>query len=178
MSTLVHPNQTRYVLGRNITDNIIIAQEVLNRFAYASGKKGYMAWKIYLSKAYDRLNWSFIATVLLDVGIDGSLHRLLMHCITTVRYRAIVYGETSLITPYSGLRQGDPLYPYIFVLCLDKLSRRIDHMVQAKLWKLVCAARSGPPISHMFFADDLILFVEASPNQMLLIKSALHEFCD
>ncbi|VVA35314.1 PREDICTED: reverse mRNAase, partial [Prunus dulcis] len=64
MTKLVSPNQVSFVPGRQITDNIIVAQEVLHKFKNAKGKKGFIAWKIDLSKAYDRMQWPFIREVL------------------------------------------------------------------------------------------------------------------
>lgn len=102
-----------------------------------------------------------------------------MQCITTVTYRILVNGALSdLVIPTCGIRQGDPLSPYLFVLCMDKFLRLIDDYMAKKLWKLVRASRSGLLISHLFFADDLILFAEASINQMILVKQCLDLFCE
>lgn len=175
---IIHPNQTSFVPGRNISDNIIIAQELLHRYQLATGRTTYFAWKIDLSKAYDRLRWEFIDAVIQDIGTPNNLKNLIMQCITQVRYRIMVNGALSdVVVPTCGIRQGDPLSPYIFVLCMDKLSRLIDDLVARKLWRSPKAARSGPSISHLFFADDLILFAEASINQMLIVKECLDIFC-
>ena len=82
MTNLISPNQVSFVPGRHITDNIIVAQEMLHKFKSSKGKKGFVAWKIDLSKAYDRLNWNFIRNVLREIGIRGQILELLMHCIT------------------------------------------------------------------------------------------------
>ncbi|VVA40654.1 PREDICTED: reverse mRNAase, partial [Prunus dulcis] len=153
MCKLVSPNQVSFVPGRQISDNIFIAQEVLHRFYRARGKTGYIAWKIDLSKAYDKLRWSFI-----EVIMNGEL--------------------TESFKPQRGVRQGDPLSPYLFVLCMEKLSHIIAARVLKKEWKAVRAARSGPLISHLFFADDLILFGEASIQQAMVMKNSLEEFCE
>lgn len=117
LAKIGHPNQASFIPGKNITDNIFIAQEILHRYARTTGKQGYFAWKIDLSKAYDRLRWEFIDAVLADIGVSGHLHQLIMDCISTVQYRVIVNGALSdLISPQCGIRQGDPLSPYIFVL--------------------------------------------------------------
>ncbi|CAL8132777.1 unnamed protein product [Prunus armeniaca] len=101
-----------------------------------------------------------------------------MQCIKSVRYQAILNGElTERFSPSVGIRQGDPLAPYIFVLCMEKLSHIINDHVSSGTWKSVKVARNGPAISHLFFADDLILFGEASIHQAKLMKHCLDLFC-
>lgn len=76
-----------------------------------------------------------------------------------------------------GLRQGDPLSPYLFILCLEHLGHWISRSVEEGKWKPLRASRSGPKVSHLFFADDLILFAEATIEQASYIKTGLDEFC-
>lgn len=83
MSKLISPNQVSFMPGRHITDNILIAQELMHKFQTSKGKKGFMAWKINLSKAYDRLNWNFIKYVITKVGLPPNLIHLIMACIST-----------------------------------------------------------------------------------------------
>ncbi|BFG41163.1 hypothetical protein CerSpe_274360 [Prunus speciosa] len=165
-ANLVSPNQVSFVPRRQIVDNIVVAQEMLHKFKISKGRKGFIAWKIDLSKAYDRLSWDFIREVLWEVGIRA------------VRYKAILNGElTDTLFPKCGIRQGDPLSPYLFVLCMEKLSHIIQQSVQDKAWKPVQICQSGPFISHLFFADDLILFGKASVNQAIVMKNCLDGFC-
>ncbi|KAI5334405.1 hypothetical protein L3X38_024538 [Prunus dulcis] len=91
------------------------------------------AWKIDLSKAYDRLNWGFIESVLLEVGLPNIFIQLIMQCVSTVRYQICINGElTDPFSPSSGIRQGDPLSRYHFVLCIEKLSHIIVDAVKRK----------------------------------------------
>ncbi|VVA41142.1 Hypothetical predicted protein, partial [Prunus dulcis] len=155
-----------------------VAQEMLHKFKKSKGSKGFVAWKIDLSKAYDRLNWDFIREVLWEVGIRGRILELLMQCINSVRYKVILNGElTDSFSPKCGIRQGDPLSPYLFVLCMEKLSHIIQQAVQDKAWKPVQICQSGHFISHLFFADDLILFRKGSVNQAIVMKKCLDDFC-
>lgn len=94
-------------------------------------------------------------------------------------FRVCVNGELSSTFKASrGIRQGDPLSPYLFVLCMEKLSHLIHAAVGAGKWKPVKASGYGPPISHLFFADDLILFSKASCFQARSVKKCLDVFCN
>ncbi|CAL8166302.1 unnamed protein product [Prunus armeniaca] len=179
MTKLVSPSQVSFVLGKHINDNIVVAQEMLHKFKVSNGKKGFVAWKIDLSKAYDRLSWNFIREVLWEVGIRGRILELLMSCICSVQYRAVLNGElTETFVPKCGIRQGDPLSPYIFVLCMEKLSHLIHQKVQDNIWKPVQICQRGPMVSHLFFADDLILFGKASVALAKVMKQCLDDFCN
>lgn len=79
--------------------------------------------------------------------------------------------------PCRGIRQGDPLSPYIFVLCLERLSQIINKSVEDGRWKPFTVRRNGLKISHLCFADDMLLFAEASVDQMNKIHQCLDEFC-
>ncbi|KAK3221018.1 hypothetical protein Dsin_014988 [Dipteronia sinensis] len=153
--------------------------EVLHKFKKARGKVGFIAWKIDLAKAYDRLQWHFIQKVLNDIGIEGNLNRLIMNCVSSVQFKVIMNGETSNnFRPKSGIRQCDPLSPYLFVLCMEKLSHIINQKRTEGSWKPVKISRKCPAISHMFFADDLILFGQASMQQAQVMKDCLDIFCE
>ncbi|GAU35137.1 hypothetical protein TSUD_394630 [Trifolium subterraneum] len=81
-------------------------------------------------------------------------------------------------TPTKGLRQGDPLSPYLFVLCMEFLSHIIIKNIDDGLWKPVRLSRNGPPLFHLFFADDVLLFAKATKSQALIIGSTLKRFAD
>lgn len=73
--------------GRHITDNILITQELLHKFKVTKGKKGFVAWKINLSKAYDRLSWRFIKQVLVELTLPESIVKLIMSYVSYVKYK-------------------------------------------------------------------------------------------
>ena len=84
---------------------------------------------------------------------------------------------SSSFNPNRKVYQGDPISPYLFVLCIKRLAHYISYVVHAKLWKLVKPKKNGPQISHLLFANNLILFIKASVNQAEIVKTCLNVFC-
>ncbi|KAK8663757.1 hypothetical protein V6N13_083562 [Hibiscus sabdariffa] len=130
----VRQNQASFVSGRFIQDNIIIAYEVIHSMSCKSGRKSWMAIKVNLEKAYDRLEWDFIEETLGDVGLPNRFINLIMHCVRSVSTQVLWNGEvSSTFRPSQGIHQSDPLSPYLFVLCMEKLGQTIEaHVDNAK----------------------------------------------
>ena len=95
------------------------------------GKDGLMAMKVDLEKAYDRLSWNVVADTLQDIGIPRRLLSVIMKCLTSttmqISWNGAIYDE---FRPSRGVGQGDPLSPYIFVLCMERLSHFITQEVK------------------------------------------------
>ena len=137
-----------------------------------------MALKIDLEKAYDKLEWSFVRCMLKRFNFPNILIEIIMSCITTIT-TSILFNGGSLepFEPTREIRQGDPLSPYIFIMRMDFLSQLIQEKCEARLWKPVKSSRSEPSFSHLFFADDLVLFAKATPENCEIVKEVLDMFC-
>ncbi|XP_061363867.1 uncharacterized protein LOC133307381 [Gastrolobium bilobum] len=178
MSAIIMPNQCSFVKGRHASDNIIISQEIFHSMRSKKGKKGWMAVKVDLEKAYDRVSWSFLEETLVLIGMASSLVELIMACVTTSSINILWNGSpTEEFSPVREIIQGDPLSPYLFVLCIERMGHLINSAVERKDWKPVKLGKQGPPISHLFFADDLLIFSEANRDQANLISNILNRFC-
>lgn len=119
---LISPMQTAFVPGRKGLDNVIIAQEVLHTMSGKKGRMGSMTIKIDLEKAYDMLKWSFIRDTLLLFNIPAYLINVIMSCITFSSVAVLLNGGVlEQFKPSLGIRQGDPLSPYIFIMCTEVL---------------------------------------------------------
>lgn len=132
MSDLVSPNQCSFVPGRHSSDNIVIAQEGFHSMRNLRRAKGWLAIKVDLEKAYDRLRWSFLLDTLKLIGLGDHMCSLIMQCVSSCRYQVCFNGDrTESFLPQRGLRQGDPLSPYLFVLCMERLAHRINDEVRS-----------------------------------------------
>ena len=96
----------------------------------SKGKKGILAFKLDLEKAYDSISWDFLEATLYDLGFPQSIVKLIMNCVRSSSL-SILWNGSKLepFTPTRGMRQGDPLSPYLFVLCMEKLSLLINQKV-------------------------------------------------
>ncbi|CAN1148757.1 Transposon TX1 uncharacterized 149 kDa protein [Linum perenne] len=159
MNKLIGANQTSFVPGRQISENIIILQEVIHTMRTQTGKAGSMVIKLDLAKAYDRLEWSFVEETLSLANFPRSLVSLIIACISTASTQISWNGSlTPSFKPGRGLRQGCPLSPFLFTLCIERLSILINKSVCDNGWKPIRLNKDGLALSHIFFADDLVLF--------------------
>ena len=144
-------------------------------------KKGVMGWMLLtldLEKAYDRIRWDFLEDTLVAAGFSAQWVTWIMQCVAGPSMSVLWNGEqTKAFKPARGLRQGDPLSPYLFVLCMERLCHLIEEEVGKKAWKPISISRGGPKLSHICFADDLIFFAEASVRQIRVIRRVLERFC-
>ena len=134
----------------------MIAQEMFQALrTKPSGRNKRMAIKTDMSKAYDRMEWSFIEAVMRNMGFSEIWINWIMRCITSVKYKVLMNGQPrENIVPERGLRQGDPLSPFIFILCTEVLVSLLNHAEnKGKItgMRITCAC---PSVSHLLFADD------------------------
>ncbi|XP_061993936.1 uncharacterized protein LOC133711869 [Rosa rugosa] len=129
---IISPLQSAFVPGRLISDNTLIATEVAHFMKKLRQQAdGFFSLKLDISKAYDRLEWSYLEAVLLRLGFCSRWVDVVMATIKSVSYSILINGApTGFILPTRGIRQGDPLSPYLFILCAEGLSALISSSVQ------------------------------------------------
>lgn len=158
---------------------MIVYQEELHTMRTKQGKKAFMIFKIDLEKAYDRLSWSFISETLQLVGFNHEWVRNNMGCVETTRL-SVMWNDDKLewIKPSRGVRQGDTISPYIFILCIERLSHMIIDAINKGHWKGIKTSKHDIIFTHFFFlANDMVLFFEASQEQISIVKECPDTFC-
>ena len=164
LPSIVSENQSAFQAGKMITNNILMAFETLPYIKnHQTGNTGSMALKLDISKDYNRVKWSFVECLLKKMGFHGKWVDLMMECITAVSYSIMINGEPSHTIHLSrGLRQGDPLSPYLFLLCTKGLHGLLTKAVASGDIRGISICRNGPRLTHLFFTDDSLLFYKAS----------------
>ncbi|GLU14311.1 hypothetical protein SLE2022_308870 [Rubroshorea leprosula] len=126
LQNLIGPWQSSFLSGRSTTYNIILVQEAVHLMQRLKGKKGALAFKINLHKAFNSVGWDFLNEVLVDFNLLEPLIWLIMFSVTSLQLSIIWNGEKlPYFQPQRGLCQGDPLSPYLFIMVMEKLSYMI-----------------------------------------------------
>lgn len=178
LDELILESQSAFIPGRLIADNASIAFECFYRIQQSKNERdNHCAYKLDLTKAYDRVEWKYLEEVLLKYGFCQKWVSWIMSCVRSVRYAVKLNGEMlDSFYPSRGLRQGDPLSPYLFLFVAEGLSRALEAECSISNITPLKVARGAPGISHLLFADDSLLFFKATGDQATSIKSALNVF--
>ena len=130
-----------------------------------------------MSKAYDRVEWKFMDKLMEKLGFDRNWIDLIISCISSASFSILINGVPhGLIHPQRGLRQGDPLSPYLFILCAEGLHSLIQQAADNGAITGVSLCREGPKVTHLFFADDSLLFCRANNHECSAILDLLDKY--
>ncbi|KAG7561138.1 Reverse transcriptase zinc-binding domain [Arabidopsis thaliana x Arabidopsis arenosa] len=175
ISTAVQGNQVGFIKGRLLCENVLLASELVEGF-HLEGAVSRGCLQIDLTKAYDNVNWDFLINILLAMNLPSIFINWIRVCISTPSYSVAFNGELiGFFQGKKGIRQGDPMSSHLFVLIMDILAKFLDKGVINSIFQPhpKCLA---PMITHLSFADDVLVFFDGSDSSIAGILSILDDF--
>jgi len=170
LEKIIDSVQSAFVPKGSIHDNILLTHEIMNKFKNMKGKKAWVVLKLDMEKAYDRVEWAFLFYALKQLGFHHKWINWIKEYVTTVSYSVIVSDEVyGFFKPTRGIRQGDPLSPYLFLICMEVLTRVLRKAQMTKKssigFKITPKAETIP---CLLFADDSLLFCRTNLESCML----------
>jgi hypothetical protein len=175
MDRVISKPQNAFVKGRQILDSFLITNECLDS-RIRSREPGLLC-KLDMEKAYDHMNWKFLLYLLRRCGFEEKWYSWIEHCISSARFSVLINGSPSGFFDSSrGVRQGDPLSPFLFVMVTKAFSRMINASINRGLitgFSVGASESDWVSVSHLLFADDTLVFCGADLNQVRNIGALL-----
>ncbi|WZZ89725.1 hypothetical protein YC2023_118304 [Brassica napus] len=175
LSECVSPNQAAFLKGRSLRENVLLATELIKDYNKSSCHKSAML-KIDIHKAFDTVCWEFVTKVLAAQEFPPMFIAWIQECISSPRFSIAINGELAgFFEGKKGLRQGDSISPYLFIMLMEVLSRLLDRAQAEGSFRLhpLC---SDPKLTHLLFADDLLVFSDGSRMSTAGIKETMNLF--
>ncbi|GJT05595.1 putative RNA-directed DNA polymerase, eukaryota, reverse transcriptase zinc-binding domain protein [Tanacetum coccineum] len=173
---VVSENQSAFVPGRRIADNILITQELMHNYHRDRGPPR-CAFKIDIQKAYDTVDWRFLANILKCLGFHPTMIKWIMACIESSSFSISLNGDIhGFFKGKRGLRQGDPLSPYLFTLVMEVLTLIIRRRVRLSETFRYHNHCEELQLVNVCFADDLFIFARGDVDFARVIMESLDEF--
>ena len=166
LDKVISKSQNAFVKDRQILDAMLIANELVD--STLRRKDQGMVCKLDIEKAYDSISWEFLNQVMGRMSFGSRWLGWIKWCISTASFSVLINGSPAGFFPSSkGLRQGDPLSPYLFVIGMEALSCLINRAVEGNFLSgsRITDGRGGDiVISHLLYVDDTLIFCEANKD--------------
>ncbi|XP_059306149.1 uncharacterized protein LOC132057525 [Lycium ferocissimum] len=177
LPSIISTNQSGFIKGRSITENILLAQEIIQDIEKADEKGNVVSLKLDMDKAYDRVSWPYLCILMRKMGFCELWIDLIYKHISSNWYSLIINGtRQGFFKSERGLRQGDPISPSLFVICAEFLSKKLNKLNGNADFKGFYMNKKGPKINHLAFADDIILFSSGCRKSLMLLMETLQTY--
>lgn len=175
MDKIISSNQFAFIKGRQLVDGVVAVNEIID-FA-RKAKKDCLIFKVDFEKAYDSVSWNFLEYMMRRLGFGVRWCRWIRACVCCGNLSVLVNGcPTEEINIQRGLKQGDPLAPFLFLLVVEGLSGLVRSAESHGLYEGFKVGNSGLSISHLQYADDTLFVGEASMQNLWSLKTILRCF--
>ena len=175
LGPIISPMQNAFLGGRLMTDNIHLLQELLRDYERKRSSPRCLM-KIDFKKAFDSVQWPFLRELLLLLGFPSRFVQLVMQCVETASYSVAVNGSIYGFFPgKNGVRQGDPLSPYLFLICMEYFSRMLRKSSISPGFRFHPKCDSLG-VCHLAFADDVILLSRGDKTSVSCLFKQLVSF--
>ena len=164
-----------FIKGILLAENVLMATEMVHGYNRRSiSRRGML--KVDLKKAFDSIRWDFILATLRAIEFPEQYIIWIEECITTPTFSVTVNGVSDgYYKSTKGLRQGDPLSPYLFVLAMEVFSRLLSSRFNSGLITYHPKA-AETDLSHLMFADDVMIFFDGGAASLHSITETLDDF--
>lgn len=175
LPNLISLNQSGFVKKRGISENIMLAQEIIHQIKKPN-EGGNFVIKLDMAKAYDRVSWSYTCLVLRRMGFCERFIDMTWRIMSNNWYSVIVNGSRhGFFHSTRGLKQGDPLSPALFILGAEVLSRLLNNLNFHPQYHGFFMEQKSPQVNHLSFAD-VIIFTSGKRRSLKLIMDTLNTY--
>ncbi|XP_074277489.1 uncharacterized protein LOC141601119 [Silene latifolia] len=175
LPNIVSETHSAFIKGREIVDNIIICQDWVRLYNKKACSPRCMM-KVDLRKAYNSIEWSFIEDILKALGFPNKMVGLIMECVTSPTFSLSLNENVfGYFEGRRGIRQGDPISPLLFIVCMEYFTGVLNVVTQRKEFRFhpLCKLLN---LSHLCFVEDFLLFSRGDPDFVKVILSAFATF--
>lgn len=135
-----------------------------------------MSFKLHISKAYDCVEWDYLEYIMMVFGFPTSTINLIMQCVIMTSFSVLVNGvPKDLFILSNGLRQGDHLSPYLFLLCTEGLVNLLNWVMLNKSLMGIKVCRGASIINHLLFTDNSLIFYKTNTKASNALLNLLNE---
>ncbi|GKV32368.1 hypothetical protein SLEP1_g40981 [Rubroshorea leprosula] len=172
MPGITSETQSAFLRGRQLVDGVLVLNEVVEEVKRR--KQSAFVFKADFAKAYDCVDWSFLDWMMDCLGFGIKWRGWIMECLSTSKILVLVNGSlTEEFKVGKGLRQGDPLSPFLFLMIGEGLNGLVQKVVSEGMFRGIEIGRKGLAVSLLQFADDTVIMGKADIENIIMVKTIL-----
>nr|XP_048333230.1 uncharacterized protein LOC125423394 [Ziziphus jujuba var. spinosa] len=178
LAKLISPNQSAFILGRWIGDNIVLVNEICHSFKKKKGSNGRIGTKFNMHKSIRSSKWDVLNEILIRVGFSAPAIGLLNQCFSNDATFLLLSGSLcGSIKLERGLRRGGLISPYLYIIFAEFISGLLHTLELEGKIHSIKLGRTSPPISHLSFADAIMIFYKANKAEVQEVANCMQKIC-